>query len=540
MAYNRKSVKDEFRAALSSRFAGAVRELKKPSFVPTGLQEDIIYAVGCGKYQIVVAIDANRVGKTTTLVNIGKNIIWPEFVDEYFDFWQGENFFRQWPFSTKRFRLTGTPTNLADNGALQQAIDLWWPSGRYRKDKAGKHHFCSFETDSGWGGDALTYEQSSQEYEGQTLSLVISDEPPKADLIGAINSRMAEGGVWVIGMTPINCGVFLDVLDDLQRSGKRVHVLSGSVYENDIDTGKPNHNGTRKGLWTKEQIDDFIAGIPIDERESRVYGRASHKSGKVFPQYDDTVHVLTKEEFDPTSGILAKCNCYMGIDPHRAYWPAIVWVAVTPDGRHVVYNEFPTVEYFGGNFYDEVRQVRKFNKTFEELADFIKAYDYEHHGAKILKRAPDPRFSLQCPDFIDQLGVFGIKNWEMPTLEFRGKGIAKLQEGFDWNEKLPRTSFNQPKMYVLEHCHNVRRSLSRHYWEERVIKRTNDGKEAEDYKDFVDALLYISSVAPDEYYEPYENHEMVIQGPDPMQDLRNTFMPNNNQIYVSVERSIHA
>jgi hypothetical protein len=47
---------------------------KKLEYEPTGLQEAIILAVGCGRYKIVVAFDANRVGKTTTIVNIAKNI----------------------------------------------------------------------------------------------------------------------------------------------------------------------------------------------------------------------------------------------------------------------------------------------------------------------------------------------------------------------------------------------------------------------------------------------------------------------------------
>ena len=60
-----------------------------PSYIPTGLQEDIIYPVGCGRYQIIVAIDANRIGKTTAIINIAKQIIWPE-ENEYFRFWEGD------------------------------------------------------------------------------------------------------------------------------------------------------------------------------------------------------------------------------------------------------------------------------------------------------------------------------------------------------------------------------------------------------------------------------------------------------------------
>jgi hypothetical protein len=458
-------------------FENLVDVKKHIEYVPTGLQEDIILAVGCGQYQIIVAIDANKVGKTTAEMNISRQIIWPE-ENEYFRFWEGENIFKKWPFKTKRFRLTGTPTNLADNGAIQQALKQWWPKGRYTMDKAGKHFYSSFKTDSGWEGDALTYEQSPAEYEGPMLDLVLSDEPPKPALIGAINSRMAEGGIWLIGMTPINCGVFLDTLDDLIDKGKRIHIVTGSAYENDKETGKQNHNGTKRGLWTAEQIADYVAGIPPDEQDARVKGIASHKSGKIFPTYDEAIHWIG---FD--RNFLSQCACYMSIDPHDSYYPFITWHAVTPNDCDVVYNEWPKFEDFG-MYYDEARNSVKFTKTPEELAQIILANDLRLAGAEILARAIDPRFHSKNLNYIVKLQELGVTGWQIPDCEQIAIQRTNLQSHLNYDKRIQIVGVNTPRQYVAKECRNVNRALSRHYWV--------DGKdeEAEDYKDPIDCIRY--------------------------------------------------
>ena len=471
-------VADTFREVL----ADVKRQVLTPPYIPTGLQEDIIYTVGCGNYQIIVAVDANRVGKTSTIINIARHIIWPE-EDEYFRFWEGQNLFKDWPFTTKRFRIGGTTTNLADNGAIQQAIEKWWPAGKYEREKAGKHHYSAFKCGD-WDGDALTYEQAPQEWEGASLSLQLFDEPPKPQLIGSITSRMAEGGIVVFGMTPINCGVFLDVLDDLEEKGKRIKVLSGSVWENDIDTGKANHNNTKRGLWTADQITDYVAGIPVDERPARCEGKASHKSGKIYPQWDTLVHGV---DFD--RGYLKQCNCYMSIDPHRKYYPAILWFAVTPSDMIVVYNEWPKWDDLKA-YYAEVRGTKPFTKTNEELADIIKANDLTHQGAVILSRTIDPHYHNDDPGFVARMQELGVSGWVIPDSEKIEVQRKNLQELLNYNPKIPVLGSNAPDWYEDNLCKNSQRAQARHYWEE--LK----DKESEEYKDFVDVKRYFLSQFP--------------------------------------------
>lgn len=485
-----QKIRSMFKEQFKEAAARMQEELRVP-YEPTGLQEDIIYSVGCGQFKVIVALDANRTGKSRTIMEIAKNIFWP-CDEKWFGWWEGESVFKKWPFPEKSFRITGTPTAVSENGSLMIEMKKAWPRGKYTLDKAGKNYYSQISTDTGFLGDVMTYEQSREEYEGKTLSLVISDEPPKPSLIGAIMSRLMQG-IWIIGATPINCGIFLDILDDLEEKGAKVKRVSGTIWQNDKDSGKPNHLDTKRGLWSKQEIDEYVATIPLDERESRLEGKASNKSGKIYPMYDDSFpndsrHV---KYIDIAKGFLATCNCYMAIDPSPKYFPFIKWYAVTPDNKVIVYNEFPTKKYLGGVYFDEIRHTRQFNLSMEQLAAIIKACDFREHGANVLARIPDPRFIAQYPDYLAELGRWGVTGWRLPPMDKIETQRIKLQQMMTYDMQLPFNEFNQPSWFVAPWCENSRRAYDRHFWAEKKPGTANaDGIESEDFKDAIDCDRY--------------------------------------------------
>jgi hypothetical protein len=505
------STKTQFKKLLKEQFRDTVARLAeqdRPAYEPTGLQEDIIYTVGCGKFKIVVALDCNRAGKSSAIMNIAKNILWA-FDPKWFGWWEGDNVFKKWPYPEKSFRIMGTPSAVADNGSIVTELRKWWPRGKYTLDKGGKSYYSQISTDSGWIGDMMTYEQSREEYEGKTLSLGLADEPPKPALMGAIMSRLMQG-VLIVGATPINCGIFLDVLDDIEEKGAKIARVSGTVWQNDKDTGKPNHLGTKRGLWTAQEIAEYAAAIPPDERESRLEGKATNKSGKIYPMFDnsfphDARHV---KNIDVAGGYLKNCNCYMAIDPHRKYYPFIKWYAVTPNNEVIVYNEFPSRKYLGGMYYDEIRNSKQFDLSMEQLAAIIKACDFSEYGAKIISRIPDPRFSAENAEFMTELGRWGITNWRVPARERIETQRVRLQQLMTYDTQRPFNEFNKMSWYVAPWCENSRRAYERHFWLERKPGVGNsDGVESEDYKDPIDDDRYFLSVVDINYQRMYENSE---------------------------------
>jgi hypothetical protein len=471
MYKNAASCVNEFRDKLLLK----LEQLATPEYEPTGLQEDIIYTVGLGKSEIVLALHPNDVGKTRVGVEILKNIIWP-CNPKWFAFWDGYSVFRdkQWPL--KAFRITGTTQALSDAGAMQTEIAKSWPAGEYLWTRGAKRYNSDCVCKNGWSGDALTYNQDRTEFESRKIDVCLSDEPPKAAIVGAITSRFTDGMLWIVCATPYQCGAFLDIIGDLEEKGTRVKRLTGTAHENSKTSGKPNHLNTRRGLRTDEEIESKIARCPIEERPARIYGLASNKSGKIYPMFEENAHVI---DFD--YHWLPDCNLFMSIDPHRKYYPAIMWYAVTPGHKVIIYNEYPKFEMFNA-YYDEIRNTEQFNKDAKQLADIILANDMTlQYGGEIVMRCPDPYFD-EVEDFVKKMIEHGVSGWNIPERERIEIQRNNLRELMGYNPALGVWTRNDVSVMFDRRCKNVIRAVSRHHWDEEK------DKEAELYKDFCDSI----------------------------------------------------
>ena len=467
------------------------------TFEPTGLQEEMIYAVGCGDYNIIVALHANDVGKTALGVNILKNIILKPDA-KWFSWWEGKSLFKEKSFPLKRFRITGTPTSLADNGAIRQEILKWWPANEYESDKAGKHYFSQYKFRNGWVGDCLSYEQSRTEFESVKTDIIWSDEPPPHALVGAMTSRFADNFLWIITATPLECGIFLDLLDDIEDASVRnnlaikVKRLTGTAFDNSVKSGKANHLGTKRGLRSDESISRKVSVCPPDEYKPRIMGEGSHKSGKIYPEFDRMHHVL---DFDMNSPMIKNCNAYMCIDPHIKYYPAIQWWLFMPDGIRYLYNEWPMYDDFN-SYYDEIRTSKEFSMQIKTLCDIIKVLDMTEYGIKIEKRFVDPYFASGLGGGVTDKTLGVVKDFaqygimlSLPPKDKMQVAHNDIRRALHWECMQSKSNFNQPMIYMASHCRNSIRAIERTYWKE--------GKEveAEDYKDYCDtARMFFAGV----------------------------------------------
>ena len=141
MMANKKPSMNDLVAQLTEGIEVGVEKMSAPKIIPTGALEPVIQAVGEAEHRIVNAQCANKLGKTTIVINIFKNIFW-ENDDEYFDY----PAFKDWPFVNddgqpiKRARIICTPTNAAEGGPIDTEIRKWWPQGRYERIKATKSY----------------------------------------------------------------------------------------------------------------------------------------------------------------------------------------------------------------------------------------------------------------------------------------------------------------------------------------------------------------------------------------------------------------
>lgn len=238
----------------------------------------------------------------------------------------------------------------------------------------------------------------------------------------------------------------------------------------------------------------FVSDAQIKEAERMLHedreafdnqclGKPMGQGGRVYPMYNPEVHVI---DFD--LALLPQCNLYMAIDPHRKYYPAIKWYAVTPTNLIVVYNEFPKYDDLG-MWYDEARNTKQFELTAKELSNVILANDLTtQYGGFIRARTGDPHFLAEFPDFTRSLMEHGVNGWIDSPFERVEQQRDALKTLLNYNPALPLTAINYPDWLVHRACKNSDRAYRRHSWDERR------DKEAETHKDFIDPDRYFLSL----------------------------------------------
>ena len=478
-----------------------------PDYIPTGLQEDVILHVGQGKYQIILALHPNDVGKTVTGVNILRNIIW-QCDPNYFAWWDGYSVYRDKNFHLKKFRIASVPSNLMEGKAIQTEIKAWWPFQRYEWLKGGKPYPSTCTTDNGWTGDALSYNQSVTAFESIKLSFQWWDEPGKADLIGASSQRFAQDGMlWLITATPVNAGAFLDVIDDLCDRGTKVKKLTGTADDNCIDDGKPNHLGTKRGIRTREQIEDKKRNCPLDEYDARILGKANYKTGRIYPTFDRIFHI---SDYDLNADYFKKANCFTTMDIHGKAYPFVQMWALTEDKTWICYNEWPTYEELGNNYYDEVRKHLICSYDIESLSRFIKIYEGSQWGLHILQRWMDPRAGKNSDgalgsteSYMAKFSRYGL-DFDLPDLQWIENERDKIRSLLKHDIHDP---LEKPQIVFMPHCVNSIRMIERHYWDD------DKEKESEQYKEGPDCMRILFAGFRDRKFKTINsmknNHKLI-------------------------------
>lgn len=509
----------------------ASREMRE--FIPTGALEPAIIHIGriakAGQTIIINVQCANKLGKTAIAAVILRNIIW-DCDKEYFDY----PAYKDWPYynteydaegkltrqgdQIKRFRIIGTATNTGDSGPIKEEINKWWPQGLYHTAKEGKTYTCKYEMKNGWWGDILTFEQQPKEFEGPLISVQWIDEPAKAELMTPITSRFSKGGILLITHTPEGAGPMLDILDDLKDKGAKVLKVHATLWENSVTSGTLNSKGTKRGLQTDEEIENYISTIALDQRPARVEGKNIGRSGKIYPDYEDNgVHV---RNFELDADYTKLWNAYCVMDPHDKYYPFISWWAFGPlNSRglttHICYNEWPTFNTLKG-YYDERRHTVQCNLTPKDISQIIKILDGTSYGINIMGRVIDPRFSKNSDnDFTKKTDGIRMEYqpydiiWEHPKIERIKNQRDYIRELMKYDTNLP-AELREPQFLIAPWCRNTRRSFARHHW---VPDEKNKGLEVESemYKDPCDnARMYFAYIKNRPWKKPTQSGEKKI------------------------------
>jgi len=317
-------------------------------FIPNGKGEQFIKEVGSGKNFVILFSAANGVGKTATSANIVAHILWgKDSENPYFEYPLYKNF----PFP-KRGRIVSDPKNVEAN--LIPTLKEWFPSGRYKTSKAGKHYDSVWTTDTGFEFDVMSYEQDVKEFESATLGWAWFDEPPPESIFKATVARMRKGGVIFISETPLYAAWLYDHIianpdKELAEKGQRVYI------EAEIEDACVEH-GVR-GHLKHANIERMIAEYTEDEKQARIYGKFQHLIGLRFKAFSRNIHVVRPFEVNQRL-----YSVYHALDTHPRVNDAGTWIAVDNKGRKFVVDEL--WEKCQGGTEELAQRIKKKNELY--------------------------------------------------------------------------------------------------------------------------------------------------------------------------------
>lgn len=207
-----------------------------------------------------------------------------------------------------------------------------------------------------------------------------------------------------------------------------------------------------------------LKGMPEEWQKRYLYGSFDTFQGLVYKEFEDKApHVIKK--FD----IPEDWYRFIALDHGFRNPTAILWGAVDRAGRLYIYDEF----YGNG-------------KRVSELSEIIKAKSKDQ---KIQQYLIDPsadadRGGESGRTIVDEFADNGI---------FFNRAKNEVSAGINHVAEYFKTKDGQPKIKIVEHCHNLRIELQTYRWKDiKIGQQTNEPEKPQKKNDHcVDALRYM-------------------------------------------------
>lgn len=325
-----------------------------------------------------------------------------------------------------------------------------------------------------------------------------------------IKSTEAIDKVWVSEAEKVSDQSWNDLIPTIRKDGSEIIIDFNTQFPDDatykrfVLTPPPNAFVQKVNYYDnpwfpevlKQEMETDKARDPKKFRHVWL-GEPLGGGRKIWQPFDYRIHVVEH----PMEKIAANSTCYMAMDPHSAYYPFCVWVALIPKNTRMrwpedfykhIYAEWPTVEDLGG-LYHELRHDKQFHGTLTELTRRILAMDGVQWGINIQTRFIDPRYAAGAGGRNWATGTTGIVDmmsrpenggllFVSPDYKILDSQRQAILGDMQYNALAPRSSFNEPAFSVSPQCKNMIMSLENH----RLMEDSE--REDEKYKDASDAM----------------------------------------------------
>ncbi|UOF78252.1 large terminase protein [Caudoviricetes sp.] len=423
------------------------------TFVPTGKQEDFM----CLSSMVQVFSGANWAGKTTISMIKLASLIW-DSPNKFLDY----EYIHKFP-GRFRFRIV-SPNDLIESDVLA-SLKMWFPKNRYTTTKANRTFESRITCDTGTTGDVMTYDQDPEQFEGVKLDVVLFNEVPPRRIFSATIARMKPHGIIMIAMTPLTGSAW--IYDRIDNSDW------GIIYA-DIESVCNEHG--KRGYMPHESIAKKIKEYDPEELEARVHGRPLHLMGRVYKSFQRNTHIIPRFE------VPKDWTRYLICDPHDRKPFALSWLAVSPVGKAVVYDESPSEQ-----FHDQ----KSCSLTVKDYANIIRAKEKDTGGVA-QTRIIDARFGAKQSSQTSRTIMELFQDEGLIFIPSYTDNRASIDSGHQQvKEWLSNGPDGVPRLQVMDHCHNHIWSFEHYVWDDfRTDDKGLKEKPKESGKDFADCIRY--------------------------------------------------
>src|SRR5688572_15571762 len=339
-------------------------------------------------------------------------------------------------------------------------------------------------------------EQDLKAFESTNYAHTAIDEPVRRGAFaGIMRGSVDQFARTIMTFTPIGVNsawIFRELYT--KSDGKKVHTTNVSIFDNIF--------------LSPEAVQEFVADPTISEveKQARLYGRFLQLVDRIYPQFNDEVHVIDKWA-PPREWLQVQV-----IDPHSVRPWAIIYAAISPRGEVFVFREWPASDF---------TKIRRDPKSFDDYAVLFKQLEGN--------RPPDIR--LVDPNYGPRTDTLrGHKIGSVVTeMAMRGYFLEyHLNDDLEFGENRVREllafdatravdALNRPKMFITEDCPNLIAALSFYTAKTNPDGDVVEGKRDETYKDGADVIRYLAvspaaQYALSEYNLPHSDTDAPLIG----------------------------
>ncbi len=403
----------------------------------------------------------------------------------------------KWP---KVIRIIGRADDFKDmTGVIYNAIQTWWPKNEYEMLKQEHPYVAAWVNKrTKFRLSVRTYDQPVEAHDdGDTIGMVVANEPPPAAIWNCYPSRLRGGGIMLAFATLVRESAFFK--SDVMDNADAVYIL-GDVHEGNCSKCahlEIEHRGkkvTLKGYLDHEALEATLRNAPAHEQEARRTGKPVHLMGAAFP-VNGQVHFVPKNKVPALKDCVASI---LTVDPHQRR-PWVIAVDLKDQhGRYWRVDEWPRIDTPPWKLaYHKISNAGVGYDVYVAAIKMLKA----KWGVKDVNCVIDAKFAGQLVttdqtaqklrEILSQKYRLYFQSGHTAVRSDNG-GIDTLKQMLWYDPSKPVDFENSPRYFISDDCWNSKYQIENITWDEKADPDEYGVRETLDEKllDYVRLMMY--------------------------------------------------